>query len=215
MKTLKNLFICFLLVIANSASAADPKFVLAIEKGLQLLSTSKSPDQFLLAANHFERIAGAETKEWLPFYYAAYSNINAGIFAKDNVSKDELYDKAISQLKMAEKISANNSEIIAMEGYAVLMKLAVDPMVRGMQMMPAGMSLLEKAKALNPENPRSYLIQGQFIFFMPEAFGGGKLKAKPILQAGKEKYDLQNPATSIHPQWGKTRLEDLLKQCEQ
>lgn len=215
MKTLKNLFICLLLVIANCAAAADPQFMVAIEKGLQLINNSKSSDQFLLAANHFERIASAEPKEWLPLYYAAYANVNAGMSASGNSTKDELFDKALSQLKMAEKISGSNSEIIALEGYAVLMKLAVDPMVRGMQMMPEGMSLLEKAKAINPENPRSYLIQGQFVFFMPEAFGGGKARARPILQTGKEKYDLQNPATSIEPRWGKNRLEDLLRQSNE
>ena len=215
MKNLRNLFICLLLVIANSAFAADSKFVLAIEKGLQLLQSSKSSDQFLLAANHFERIAGAEPKEWLPLYYAAYSNVYAGMSASGNSTKDELFDKALSQLKTAEKISQLNSEIVALEGYAVLMKLAVDPMVRGMQMMPEGMSLLEKAKGLNPDNPRSYLIQGQFVFFMPEAFGGGKAKARPILQTGKEKYDLQDAAASIEPRWGKNRLEDLLKQANE
>ena len=94
------------------------------------------------------------------------------------------------------------------------MKLAVDPMVRSMQMMPEGMGLLERSQKINPENPRSYLIKGQFIFYMPEAFGGGKAKAKPILQTGKEKYEVQSPASSIEPQWGKMRTEDLLRQCE-
>ena len=213
MKTKKILFICLLIMNAAEAFADEGKFAAAIEKGLGLLKTAESPDQYQLAANHFERIAAAETKEWLPLYYAAYSNLYSGLTGKDKEKQDELYDKALSQLKLAEAISKDNSEILAMQGYVVLMKLAVDPMGRGRTMMPEGMSFLSQAKKLNPENPRTYLIEGQFMFFMPEAFGGGKVAAKPILEAGNEKYAAEVPASSILPQWGKQRLEQLLKMC--
>ena len=213
MKTLKSLIICLLLVTATTAFADEDKFVSAINKGLELLSTARSPDQFQLAANHFERIASAESKEWLPLYYAAYSNLNAGLFGTDKAKQDELYDRALAQLKAAEVISKENSEILAMQGYVVLMKLAVDPMVRGMSMMPEGMALLDKAKKVDPENPRVYLIEGQFKFYTPEAYGGGKAAARPILQTGKEKYAAETPASEIAPQWGKQRLEQLLKLC--
>jgi len=213
MKTIKNLFICLLVLTATTASADEGKFVPAMKKGLELLSTAKSPDQFQLAANHFGRIASAETKEWLPLYYAAYSNLNAGLTETDKTKQDELYDRALSQLKGAEAISKENSEILAMQGYVVLMKLAVDPMVRGMSMMPEGMALLDKAKKVDPKNPRVYLIEGQFKFYTPEAYGGGKAAARPILQTGKEKYAAETPASEIAPQWGKQRLEQLLKLC--
>ena len=213
MKTLKNLIICLLLLAATTAFADEDKFVSAIKKGLELLSTAKSPDQFQLAANHFERIASAEAKEWLPLYYAAYANLNSGLTATDKTKQDALYDRALVQLKAAEEISKENSEILSMQGYVVLMKLAVDPMVRGMSMMPEGMALLQKAKKVNPENPRVYLIEGQFKFYTPEAYGGGKAAARPILQTGKEKYAAETPASEIVPQWGKQRLEYLLKLC--
>ena len=213
MKTLKNLIVCLLLLTAATASADEGKFAPAIKKGLELLSTAQSPDQFQLAANHFERIASAEAKEWLPLYYAAYSNLNAGLTETDKAKQDKTYDQALAQLKAADEISKDNSEILAMQGYVVLMKLAVDPMVRGMSMMPEGMALLQKAKKVNPENPRVYLIEGQFKFYTPEAYGGGKAAAQPILQTGKEKYAVETPASEIVPQWGKQRLEYLLKLC--
>ena len=215
MKTLKNLFICVLLLTATTAFADEGKFLPAIKKGLELLSTAQSSDQFQLAANHFERVASAEAREWLPLYYAAYANLNAGLSGTDKTKQDELYDRALSQLKAAEEISKENSEILAMQGYVVLMKLAIDPMVRGMSMMPEGMALLQKAKRVNPENPRVYLIEGQFKFYTPEAYGGGKAAAQPILQTGKEKYALETPASAIVPQWGKQRLEYLLKLCSE
>lgn len=215
MKTLKSLFICLLLLTASAASADEDKFVPAIKKGLELLSNAQSPDQFQLAANHFERIASAETKEWLPLYYAAYANLNAGLTETDKTKQDALYDRALSQLKAAEEISKENSEILAMQGYVVLMKLAVDPMVRGMNMMPEGMALLQKAKTADPENPRVYLIEGQFKFYTPEAYGGGKAAAQPILQIGKEKYAVATRASDIVPQWGKQRLEELLRLCKE
>lgn len=215
MKTLRNLFICLLIMTAPGAFADEGKFAAAMEKGLALLKGAASPDEFQLAANHFERIAAAESNEWLPLYYAAYANLYSGLSGKDNVKQDALYDKALSQLGMAEGISKDNSEILAMQGYVVLMKLAIDPMGRGRTMMPEGMALLGRAKQLNPENPRTYLVEGQFMLFMPEAFGGGKAAAKPILAVGSEKYSAEVPVSSILPQWGKERLEQLLKMCEE
>lgn len=215
MKTLKNLMISLLLLAATTTLADEGKFAPAIKKGMEMLRTAQSVDQFQLAANHFERIASVETKEWLPLYYSAYARLNAGFLETDKTKQDDLYDRALAQLKAAEELSAENSEIFALQGYVVLMKLAVDPMVRGMLMMPEGTALLQKAKRANRENPRVYLIEGQFKFYTPAEYGGGKAVAQPILQTGMEKYAAETPASDIVPQWGRQRLEELLKLCKE
>jgi hypothetical protein len=83
MKTLRNLLICLLMMSATAAFADGTKFTAAMEKGLGQLKTAETPDQFQLAANYFERIAAAETTEWLPLYYAAYANLYSGLTGKD------------------------------------------------------------------------------------------------------------------------------------
>ncbi len=212
MKTLRTLLTLILFVVAGTVFGNE-KFISAMEKGIDMIEKAKTADEVQLAANYFERIASAEPKEWTPLYYAAYANFNLNFYQKDGTKKDELFNKALEQLTAAEVLSKNNSEIYTLKGYCVLMKLTVDPTARAASMMPEGMALLARAKAFNPANPRPYLVEGQFTFYMPEAFGGGKAKAKPILETGKRKYDAEKQATTIDPAWGKKSLEDLLAKC--
>ena len=80
-----------------------------------------------------------------------------------------------------------------------------------MTMIPQSAALTEKAIALNPENPRAHLMKGQQLFYTPEAFGGGKAKAKPVLMVAAEKFD-NFKAVGLAPNWGKGRCQGLLKQ---
>jgi hypothetical protein len=60
--------------------------------------------------------------------------------------------------------------------------MIVDPQSRWSTYGQEGAGYLNKAKQLNPNNPRLYYLEGAGIFGTPEQFGGGKTKAKPVLQ---------------------------------
>jgi hypothetical protein len=47
-------------------------------------------------ANNFERIATAEKNQWLPYYYAAFCQVNLGFIEKDNEKKMHLLTKPVS-----------------------------------------------------------------------------------------------------------------------
>ena len=49
---------------------------------------------------------------------------------------------------------------------------------------------------------------------IPEQFGGGCSTAKPELQTALDKFNSFKPASELHPNWGKARTEDLLKECK-
>lgn len=211
---MKNLFKLILLTLISFNSFAqtnDDKFKTGMKKGLEMLDASKSPDDFLKTSNYFERIAQAESKQWLPPYYAAYGNLLAGLTSRDKAIQDQYYDKALVQIDQANNLSAENSEIYALKGYIQFMKMSVDPQAR-LSFMASSSASLGKAKALNPENPRIYLINGQNTFYTPEAFGGGKLKAKPILENAVAKFAIFKPATELDPIWGSDRAKALLAQ---
>jgi hypothetical protein len=93
------------------------------------------------------------------------------------------------------------------------MKMSIDPQAR-LSLMAESSASLGKAKALNPDNPRIYLINGQNIFYTPEAFGGGKAKAKPILENAVAKFAIFKAATDLDPIWGAERAKTLLAQCK-
>lgn len=209
----KTLVLILILFSINSfAQTANEKFQQAVKKGLDLMSTAKTPDDFLKASNYFERIAQVETKEWLPSYYAAYNNLIAGIYNNDNALKDQYWDKALAEVEQANGLAANNSEIYALKGYIQFMKMSIDPQAR-ISFMGASAVSLAKAKEIDPENPRIYLIMGQDTFYTPEAFGGGKAKAKPLLETAVSKFAIFQPANAIEPVWGSESAKTLLAQC--
>lgn len=210
MKTL-TLTIAFLMITLTGFAQAD-KFAAAMQKGMTTIDSAKTSDDYLNAANYFERIAAAEQKQWLPNYYVALGNLHAAMLGNQpGEAKDAIYDKAMTFIDKAEALMPNNSEIYALKAYVVFMKMSVSPQARAMTMIPQSAALAEKAIALNAENPRAYLVKGQQIFYTPEAFGGGKAKAKPILLLASEKFD-NFKATGLEPNWGKSRCQSLVKQ---
>jgi hypothetical protein len=214
MKKVINTISMLLLLTSMSSYAqiSNEKFQQAVLKGRELLKNAHGPEDFIKSANYFERVAQVENKEWLAPYYAAYSNLVAGLTSTDNAVKDQYWDKALTEVDQAEALSKDNSEIFALRGYIQYMKLSVDPRNR-LSFMSESAESLAKAKTLNPENPRIYLIMGQNTFYTPEAFGGGKEKAKPILEAAAAKFAIFKPANDIEPNWGLERTSELLAQC--
>lgn len=215
MKTLmKSITLLLVLISFNSfAQNAGPKFTQATKSGLELIANAKGAEDYLKAENHFERIAAVETKEWLPSYYAAYCNLYAGYMTADKELKDQYWDKALLEIDKADALSSNNSEIYALKGALQFMKMSVDPRTR-MYLMGESAGSLEKAATLNPENPRIYLIRGQDVFYTPEAFGGGKVKAKSLLESAVAKFAIFKPANTIDPNWGAESAKALLAQCK-
>ncbi len=205
-------FLLIFLSFSTFAQTADQKFEAAVKKGTDLLSSAKTSADFSKAANYFERVAQVATREWTPAYYTAYSNLVAGLMLDDQTLKDQYWDKALLEIDQADALSANNSEVYALKGYIQFMKMSIDPRSR-MSFMAASAAALGKAKALNPENPRIYLITGQDTFYTPEAFGGGKAKARPILETAVTKFAIFKPVNATEPAWGEEQAKALLARC--
>ena len=77
---------------------------------------------------------------------------------------------------------------------------------------PAATQALTKAKQLDPDNPRVYLLEGQDKFYTPAEFGGSKEEGKKLFEQAKSKMEAFTPESSIHSAWGKTQLEYFLSQ---
>ena len=211
MKTLTT-FLMALILMSSQLLAQSGNYQTAMKKGLDLLSAAKTPENFIAAANHFERIANGESKQWLPVYYSAYAHLTAGLLSQDNSLKDQYFDMALKQIELAQAVLPDNSEIFALQGYCQFMKMSVDPQSRFSLIADARASL-EKAKQLNPENPRPWFVQGQNTFYTPEAFGGGKAMAKGLLEQAVAKYEQFKPEMELAPGWGAERAKMLLAQC--
>lgn len=211
---MKKLVTSICLLVAVISAQAQTNYQKGMLKGMEMLKTSKTTEDFLNVSNHFERISNVEKDEWLPIYWQAYSTMFAGMNAKKESEQDELYDKSLALIDLLETKKADESEFLTLKAYVTLMRISVSPMLRAPQGTPAAMEMLMKAEKLNPSNPRPFLVHGQNTFYTPEFFGGGKDAAKPILSNAVNLYAQEKKSEDFLPKWGKSRAEYLLKECE-
>lgn len=212
-----TLCICMFAVFAQSE-----KYKTAMKEKIAVLDTSRDVNTLKDMSAAFERIGDAEKTQWLPYYYAALSVINAGNFIyisnPSNVEElqkiDPLSERAEQLLDKADALSQNNSEIYAAKKMTATLRMMVDPMSRYMQYGAKAQQALETAKKLNPDNPRLYLLEGEDKFYTPEQYGGSKTEAKKLFEEALKKYDSFKPASDIDPNWGKDTVEFFLNQLK-
>ena len=174
----------------------------------------KNPSNLLSLANNFERIATAEKNQWLAYYYAALCQVNYTYMEQDKSKIDAIADKATALIDKADSLMPNNSEISCIKSMIASSHMMVNPMQRYMEYGPESASNLEAAMKQDPTNPRPEYLKGQGLKYTPEQFGGGCAAAKPVLQSSLDKFNSFKPASEIHPNWGKKRVESLLSECK-
>jgi len=197
----KQIALIALTFIGSVIISQNKKYEEQMKNNVAQMDTARSKSHVQKITNNFERIAGAEKKEWLPQYYTALGYIKLA-YEESGEAVDVFCDKAEMFVKAAEELKKDNDEIIVLKAMIASARISVNPMVRGQQYAALSASLLEKAKKINPENPRAYLQQGLGIYFTPEMFGGGKAKAKPIIEAANEKFKTFKPKADLEPNWG-------------
>ena len=204
-------------VLTISMFAQSEKYIKAMEKIVPDVETTTTAAGFTALANSFQRIADAEKTQWLPYYYAALCNVFAVYYTEGGPSgmgtaADPIADKAEALLNKADELKKDNSEIYCVKKMIASLRLTVDPMNRYMTYGPAATQALTKAKQLDPDNPRVYLLEGQDKFYTPAEFGGSKEEAKKLFEQAKNKMEAFTPESSIHPSWGKAQVEYFLSQ---
>lgn len=208
------LFLLVALSFCSSSFAQDEKYTMAIEARMAAIDTLRKTDELIALSAAFERIADAEKTKWLPYYYAALTQVNAAYFLGEGNLKaektDPMADKAEALLSKADALSPNNSEIYVVKKMIATLRLMVDPMNRYMKYGPMAEEALQTAIKLNPENPRVYLLQAQDKFYTPEQFGGSKTEAKTLFEMANKKYSLFKPASTIDPVWGQAAVNYFL-----
>lgn len=195
-----------------SVTGTNSKFVVAMEKNIQMLDTASTPDAYISLANTFDRIGNAESSQWQPFYYAAYCYTILAYMTPDKTKVDGIADRADGFLKKADALSNNNSEISTLSAMLTYCRLQVDPINRWQNMGPEAESYLAKAKEQNPANPRPYLIEARAKLYTPENMGGGPKAAASVISIAMEKFNAFVPANSIAAHWGKPVAEKMYAQ---
>jgi hypothetical protein len=208
---MKKLITILVLLASLSGFAQCERYVAAMQKNLVLFDSAKITADWQAVSAAFERIGDAEKTQWLPYYYASYCTVMNAFTEEDKTKTDAIADKAEQLITKAEEIlGKENSETDVVKSMIASAHMMVDPQTRWQQYGQASSGNIEKAKQLDPTNPRPVFLEGQAKFYTPEAFGGGKAPAKPLFEKALAMFDTFKAETPLHPNWGKAATEYFL-----
>ncbi|MDD2306324.1 MAG: hypothetical protein PHP53_16595 [Prolixibacteraceae bacterium] len=211
---MKTSILILALVLLSGVGFANEAYQKAMSQSIEKLFQAKTIPEYVEVANQFERISQIEKAEWLPLYYASYAYIIISFQEAENTKKDQYLDQAQKYLDQAMAIEPNESELYMLQGFLYPSRINIDPMARGMLYMGKMNESLDKALALNPDNPRVYYLRATMTYHMPEAYGGGAAKALPLFILADEKFRIFKPKTEISPNWGKEMNDAELKKLQ-
>jgi hypothetical protein len=209
---MKQLLVIICMLISGIV-AAQSKYDGAMAKAFEQMKEAKTAEDMVAVSAFFERVGDAEKDKWLPYYYAAQTNYLTG-WMNPKADKDKVADRCKELIAKAEALEPNNSEIYCLRQMVAIQQMTVDPMSRWQTYGKEASDNLEKATKADPNNPRIYYLSGSTLMNTPEAFGGGKAVAKKQFEKALDLYKTFQPASPLHPNWGKDETTKLLAACQ-
>lgn len=182
---------------------------------LHKMDSVKTVPEMISISAQLDMIADKWNNEWISNYYAGFAKAILSFMVQDAKKKDLYLDEADKFLAKTKSIKSESDETYVLAALITNARIAVDGQNRGMQYGGAFNQLLEKAKSINPDNPRIYYLKGTSLFYQPEMFGGGKDKAKPLFEKAKELFAKEEKTSVLKPSWGERENENYLKQCDE
>jgi tetratricopeptide (TPR) repeat protein len=157
------------------------------------------------AAATLDRVLTVTPNDPLLLYYRAFalyrtSTIYTGLKKNDEAKRaldeaDVLLEQAAAKSPTADALALRSSVMGLMIG------LSGNPL-SGMTLGPKASGLLDRAKEMEPRNPRVWLISGMSAMFTPKMFGGGTDKAEQDLRKAIALFEADRPAAPA-PSWGR------------
>ena len=210
---MKNLLLILLLLMMVNVSANDTSYYAVLRNSLELADQEYSFSTYQNLANTCERIMALRKNEWLPLYYHAYAYVHMGYMTEEEEKKDALLDKARASADTALMLNPNESEIHLLMALIYYGRMEINPMFRATIYFPKANAALEKAKELDPGNPRIYYLEGKSTIYKPAFMGGGAEAALPILEKSLQYFREFVLPSDIYPHWGEVSTHTLYQEC--
>ena len=157
------------------------------------------------AAAMIDRVLTVTPNDPLLLYYRSLAlyrmaSIYTGQKKRDEAKRaleeaDLLLEQAISKSPTAEALALRSGVI------GLIIGSSGNPM-SGMTLGPKASGLLDRAKELEPKNPRVWLVSGMSAMFTPKMFGGGTDKAEQDFRKALTYFETDQPVTPA-PSWGR------------
>ena len=157
------------------------------------------------AAAMLDRVLTVTPNDPLLLYYrslALWRSATLYTGQKKNDEAKRALDEADLLLEQA-TAKASTADALALRSSAIGMMIGLsgNPL-SGMTLGPKSSGMLDRAKELEPKNPRVWLISGMSAMFTPKMFGGGTDKAEQDLRKAVALFETDRP-TAPAPSWGR------------
>jgi len=210
----KSILLAIGILVAFIALAGETPYEKAMKQSLKSLHEAQNMSDFQEVSNAFGRIADVEKMKWLPAYYASYTMTVVAANESDGDLKDEKLDVAQEYLDRAANLENDESEVLALQGFIYMIRIGVDPASRGQTYSGKSAQSLQKAKSLNPENPRTLFMLAQLSFGTSRFFGSDTSEACEMNNLALKIFDaVEVEEDSIAPSWGRQQAEQFKLQC--
>lgn len=210
---MKKLVVISFFLISLSVLAND-KYLEAMQKNIDAVYNGATADDLLAAVNALNRIGEAERTKWEPFYYASFGYIMLATREGDGAKKDNYLELAKTALDKATILQPNSSELVALEGFVLMIRVTVDPQTRGPKYSMLAMQAFGKALALDPNNPRAMALMAQMQFGTAQFFKQAPTEACETNTKALQLFNIAVPSNPLAPAWGKGMAESLNVNCK-
>lgn len=211
----KSILTLILVAFVTLGYAENAAYILKMKEAIAEMETCASVADYKKVANTFDRISQIEKEEWLPLYYAA--NIHIIMTYIDSAAsmqqKDKYLDEAEEYIKKLETLVPQEAEVQLIKAFMIITRIGLDSNTRGATMYASYEAALNKAQALNPENPRVQFMVLSNDVGKAKWFGQDTASFCPKMKKLYEAWDFYPQVSEIHPSWGKKELKDLMVGC--
>jgi hypothetical protein len=187
----------------------------AMKKALGRMNQAASIEDFQQVANQFDRIVNVEKDKWLPAYHGAYVKVMIAAMEQDPQKKDPYLDAAQQNLDAIEEMEHDETERLALQGFLTMIRMSVDP-ARGMELGQECSMIVNRAYALNNQNPRAVLMLAQFNHGAASYMGQDTSEACAMFDEVIKLLDNAESGEkdSFLPSWGRNMASMMQQQCQ-
>lgn len=204
--------ITFVLTMLFTWLSAQNQYESGMQHALKLWGENKPQE----AVTMFERIANVEKNEWLPNYYKGLIQATQAFQESHNKEKmAKLLENAQMAHDEAKLIANKNVELMVLQAMIQTGWIVYDPMMNGMSLSTEVNKIYAEATKIAPNNPRVMFQQAQFEMGAAKYFGSSVKPMCDRISKSIELFDKFEPESALHPIWGKSFAEQVLKECNQ
>ena len=186
-------------VVAQASAPASAATFASIDSAIAIAVANGDIGALRLIRANLGRLGTDTLSTGLALHYAGYAWYREATLAKPDKKRDVAVDSARALLEQSLKL------LPIAESHALLAS------VRGLEISGSPWRAMlhggnigreeERARALDPNNPRVALLSGINAFHAPEAFGGGIKRAEEHLRSAIDLFARDHPALG-RPAWG-------------